>query len=228
MSRRMVAALAGWVAVLMGSASWAYQVDDVRTEFWTGTGPNQVLLVVDFWAANGQVDSFAFGYRFSQPQITGLELLDAVQAAGLGFSYEPVGGPYLNDIWYVKEGTTYHAGTDWPNSWCKYFTSEDYASTWAESEYGMTMRTLASGDTDGWLAVPGDDWTSVPVAPVLGDMDCDGTLGLTDINPFVFALSNPPAYAATFPECSIYNADINGDGATDLDDINAYVALFGS
>lgn len=227
MSRRVVAALAGWVAVLASSPSWAYQLDDVRIEWWTGSGTNQALLVVDFWPGNGQFDSFAFGYHFSQSQITGLELLDAVQAADHGFSYAPVGGPYLTDIWYIKGSTTYHMGTDWPNSWWKYLTSDDYGSTWAESQYGMTMRVLASGDSDGWLAVPGDDWTSVPVTPVLGDMNCDGTVSFADINPFVLALTNPAAYQAAFPACSLLNADINGDGTLDFGDINPYVALFG-
>jgi hypothetical protein len=228
MRRTVVATLAGWVAVLAGSTSWAYQVEDVRTEFWTGSGPNQVLLIVDFWPGNGQADSFAFGYRFSQAQITGLDLLDAVQAAGRGFSYAPVGGPYLTDIWYEKGDTPYHIGTDWPDSWWKYFTSDDYGATWAESAAGMTTRILTNGDTDGWLALPGDDWTSVPVTPVLGDMNCDGTLNFADINPFVQALTNPAAYEAAHPACSLWNADINGDGTVGFADINPYVALFGS
>jgi len=228
MSTKVVATLAGWVALMAGSAGWAYQIEDVRTEWWTGAGTNRVLLVVDFWRGNGQADSFAFGYRFSQPQITGLDLLDAVQAANQGFSYAALQGGYLTDIWYVKDGTTYHTGTSWPASWWKYFTSADHGQTWVESQYGAAMRVLVNGDTDGWLALPGDDWTSVPITPVLGDMDCDGTLSFADINPFVLALSYPAEYGPTFPECSIYNADINGDGSVDFGDINPFVALFES
>jgi hypothetical protein len=227
MSTRVVATLAGWVALMAGSAGWAYQIEDVRVEWWTGSGVNQALLVVDFWRGNGQADSFAFGYRFSQPEITGLDLLTAVQAANQGFSFAALAGGYLTDIWYVKNGTIYYTGTSWPDSWWKYFVSPDYGQTWAESEYGAAMRVLVNGDTDGWLAIPGDDWTSVPVTPVLGDLNCDGTLDFADINPFVLALSNASAYTQSFPACSIYNADINGDGSVDFGDINPFVALFG-
>lgn len=58
-----------------------------------------------------------------------------------------------------------------------------------------------------------------------GDLNCDGTADFGDINPFVLALSNPAAYAATFPDCEILNADINGDGMVDFGDINPFVAL---
>jgi hypothetical protein len=230
MSNRVVATLAAWVALWTSTMSWAYEMEDVRIEFWTGSGPNQVLLVVDFWPGNGQADSFAFGYQFSAPQITGLDLLNALQAANQGFSYAPAGGSYVTDIWYVMGGTTYHVGEHWPNSWWKYFTSADFGTTWAASDYGLTQRILVSGDSDGWLALPGDDWTSVPVTPVLGDMNCDGTLSLADINPFVLALSNADAYEAAFPTCPLWNADINGDGTYgqwSFGDINPFVALFG-
>jgi hypothetical protein len=228
MSSRVCAALAGWVAVLAVSGASAYEVNDVRTEFWTGAGTNQVLLVVDFWPGNGQADSFAFGYRFSEPQITGVDLLDAIQAAGLGFSYLPTGGPFLDEIKYIKDGITYQVTYHWPDAWWRYLISDDYGSTWTESPDGMTLRVLLDGDTDGWAALPGDDWTSVPATPVLGDMDCDGTLSFADINPFVLALTDAAGYAQDFPACSLYNADINGDGTLDFGDINSYVALFGS
>jgi hypothetical protein len=226
MSRMGIATLAGWVALMAGSAGWAYQIDDVRVEWWTGTGPNQALLVVDFWRGNGQADSFAFGCHFSPAEITGLDLLDAVQSANQGFTYAASPEGYLTDFWYVKNGTTYHVGTNWPASWWKYELSSDYGGTWTESFVGAGMRILQDGDTDGWVAVEGEDWTSVPVTPVLGDLNCDGALDFGDINPFVLALSSPAAYAQYYPGCSLYNADINGDGSVNFGDINPFVALF--
>ncbi len=70
---------------LLGGArpTWAYALEDVRIEWWTGSGAHEVLLVVDFWPYNGQADSFAFGCRFDASEITGAQLLDAVQAAVL-------------------------------------------------------------------------------------------------------------------------------------------------
>ncbi|TWT45886.1 Peptidase family M23 [Phycisphaerae bacterium RAS1] len=60
---------------------------------------------------------------------------------------------------------------------------------------------------------------------LLGDLNCDGTANVLDINPFVLALLDPTAYAAQYPECNIDNADINGDGAANVLDINPFVTL---
>ncbi len=58
-----------------------------------------------------------------------------------------------------------------------------------------------------------------------GDLNCDGAIDFSDINPFVLALSDPAGYAAMYPSCDILNGDCDGDGAVDFDDINAFVAL---
>ncbi len=63
------------------------------------------------------------------------------------------------------------------------------------------------------------------LAGLIGDLNCEGIVNLGDINPFVLALSDPAAYAATYPDCQITNGDCNGDGLVDFDDINAFVAL---
>ena len=57
-----------------------------------------------------------------------------------------------------------------------------------------------------------------------GDLNCDGTVDFGDINPFVLALSNPSAYAQTFPDCDILVGDMNCDGSADFGDINPFVA----
>ncbi len=56
-------------------------------------------------------------------------------------------------------------------------------------------------------------------------MNCDGTANLSDINPFILALSSPAQYQAAYPNCNILNGDINGDGTTNNDDLNPFVAL---
>lgn len=58
-----------------------------------------------------------------------------------------------------------------------------------------------------------------------GDLNCDGELNAFDIDSFLLALTNPPAYAAAHPTCNRDNADINGDGAVDSFDIDPFVAL---
>ncbi len=79
---------------------------------------------------------------------------------------------------------------------------------------------LPSGD-----GVPGGDAVATFTALVPGDLDCDGQIGFSDINPFVLALGDAAAYAAAFPGCPHANADVSGDGAVDFGDINPFVAL---
>jgi hypothetical protein len=87
------------------------------------------------------------------------------------------------------------------------------------------------GTTDGGVTYPGwniDDveiWGMVPPQPETGDLNCDGSVGFADINPFVLVLTNPAAYAAAFPGCDPLLADINGDGSVGFDDINPFVTL---
>lgn len=58
-----------------------------------------------------------------------------------------------------------------------------------------------------------------------GDMNCDGSVDILDINPFTLALSDPAAYDAAYPNCNRNNADVNDDGNVDVLDINPFVAL---
>jgi hypothetical protein len=124
-----------------------------------------------------------------------------------------------------------HTALDnWPTSWISYWISDDFGQTWAFAPVGPAQRILRDGDTDGRLALPGDDWTSQPVTPLFppipGDLNCDGLLSFLDINPFVLALSNPSQYAAFYPDCDILNGDINNDGVFSFADINPFIGLF--
>lgn len=60
---------------------------------------------------------------------------------------------------------------------------------------------------------------------VVGDLNCDGLVSVSDIGPFVLALTNPPDYAAQFPNCNIAAGDTNGDGIVSVSDIGPFVAL---
>jgi hypothetical protein len=68
---------------------------------------------------------------------------------------------------------------------------------------------------------------SVPqtLALLAGDMNCDGVVTVSDVGPFVLAVTNPAGYAAQFPACPILNGDINGDGFVTVADIGGFVAL---
>ena len=56
-------------------------------------------------------------------------------------------------------------------------------------------------------------------------MNCDGALSVSDIAPFVSALTAPQAYAAAFPACDILLADTTDDGQITVSDIAGFVAL---
>ena len=60
---------------------------------------------------------------------------------------------------------------------------------------------------------------------LVGDCNCDGVVDFFDIDAFVLAITNPAAYAATYPSCDILTADTNGDGVVDFFDIDSFVAL---
>ena len=58
-----------------------------------------------------------------------------------------------------------------------------------------------------------------------GDMNCDGVVSVSDIGPFVLALSDPAGYAAAFPDCDLANGDVNVDGSVTVSDIGPFVLL---
>jgi len=84
---------------------------------------------------------------------------------------------------------------------------------WAVGEY-------ARGD-GGW----GTYITSFLVSPPAGDANCDGVVNNADIGAFVMALTDPAAYAATYPLCDTLTADIDGNGVVNNADVPAFVDL---
>lgn len=65
-----------------------------------------------------------------------------------------------------------------------------------------------------------------PAAAVLvGDLNCDGLVSVSDIGPFVLALTDPAAYANAFPMCDGLAGDCSGDGLLTVGDIGCFVQL---
>lgn len=59
---------------------------------------------------------------------------------------------------------------------------------------------------------------------VKADTNCNGTINAFDIDPFVLALEDPPAYAAAYPECSMLcTADMDSNGTVNSFDIQPFV-----
>ena len=126
----------------------------------------------------------------------------------------------------------YHTADNWPAWYWGYWVSGDLGESWEYSWVGAGDRVLFDGDTDGWLALPGDDYTSVPVTPLVpvafvGDVNGDGKVTFADIDPFVLALSGESAYDRVFSHGRYLNADCNGDGKITFADIDPFVARLG-
>ncbi len=105
-------------------------------------------------------------------------------------------------------------------------------STSTEAKFAVsTPHGLKVGHTDSNgdpAAVTYPPGISISVTGVLatGDLNCSGSVGFDDINPFVTALvGGPVAYAAEYPGCNYYNGDIDGDGEVGFSDINPFVDL---
>lgn len=79
----------------------------------------------------------------------------------------------------------------------------------------------------GSFTLQGGFWPGVAAGGggLLGDLNCDGALTVSDIGPFVLALTNPAQYAIDYPDCDVNNADINMDGAITVSDIGPFVTL---
>ncbi len=82
----------------------------------------------------------------------------------------------------------------------------------------------SDGGTDRNAFVFAAALTEVP-APPLGDINCDSSLDITDVEPFVLALIDPAQYVIDFAGCDIANADVNEDGNTDGLDVAPFVDL---
>ncbi len=110
-----------------------------------------------------------------------------------------------------------------------FLTEVNYAV--ASDPRGVVAGDL-DADTDSDLVIVGAVANAVSVlinhgcGPfVRGDLDCDGSVGFGDINPFVLALMDPAGYEAAFPTCSILHADCNANGLVEFGDINPFIAI---
>jgi hypothetical protein len=78
----------------------------------------------------------------------------------------------------------------------------------------------------GWILFGDPSLRVVGAWPRLGDLNCNGSVGFDDINPFVRYLSDFSAWQAAYPGCPAESGDINGDGTyPSFGDINPFVAL---
>ncbi len=58
-----------------------------------------------------------------------------------------------------------------------------------------------------------------------GDLNCDGSIDLADVEPFLVALIDPGEYETRYEDCDINLADLNDDGSVDLQDVEPFIEL---
>ena len=88
----------------------------------------------------------------------------------------------------------------------------------------LDPNTPSLGTLHVWGSTLGQVYVPYPVIP--GDLNCDGTVGFGDINPFVLYLADFAGWQAAYSGCPAVNGDINGDGVyPDFADISPFVAL---
>jgi len=120
----------------------------------------------------------------------------------------------------------------WELSWSTIDGGGGMWSTAGNLELSGTIGQPDAGAamTGGNYALTAGLWAGVPAFPI-GDLNCDGSVDLFDIDPFVLALTsageNPPfqSYYAAYPACDARLADIDGNGVVDLFDIDPFVVL---
>ncbi|MGE3180120.1 MAG: S8 family serine peptidase [Phycisphaerae bacterium] len=106
------------------------------------------------------------------------------------------------------------------------FTVSDFVMPTAQ----VRVRFAASDFGTGSVVEAGIDAFSIErfqceSTALLGDMNCDGVISVSDIAPFVLALTDPAGYAAQFPDCNIANGDLNHDEMVSVSDIGLFVGL---
>ncbi|TWT45487.1 hypothetical protein RAS1_19120 [Phycisphaerae bacterium RAS1] len=116
------------------------------------------------------------------------------------------------------------------------FLGRNYLATTGGGTMGQGGQTIgifrsASLGSPEWVFVdelmPATDFAVQLIGQFLlrGDMNCDGSVNVLDINGFVLALMDPAGYVEQFRDCIIENGDANDDGQVNILDINAFIQL---
>lgn len=122
-----------------------------------------------------------------------------------------------------------------------------YFSVWQTTGPGQVVQYMSTFDggitsVDAFHAIAGShshvNWgltepgiyevdfrLSTFVAPLKGDLECDCSVDLLDVPAFVEAILDAGAYADSYPDCNVNNADVNGDEEINGADVAEFVEL---
>ncbi|MDY7108309.1 MAG: hypothetical protein SYC29_06695 [Planctomycetota bacterium] len=156
----------GAALALNAPAGAFIEFDDVLIEYWTGSGDNEALLIVD-WQNEHML---AFGYRWDVvEEPTDLELLEAVNDASDRFYREWVDGMPEEAVFGIGWDVDLDGfGKTDPDDWYEEGWLENgYWSQWLSTDGenwdwsgGLGTHDLVHGDWVGWSWAP--DFQSTP------------------------------------------------------------------
>ena len=142
------------VALAMaGVANAAPAFDDVIVDYWTGTGDDQALLIIDFDETSTS-DSFAYGYNFNVSDgKTGEDMIRDIAANGaLDFLSSGTGGGFPGG--FFLQDFTYQGNARGSNStgesWAYWIEDGDPFDSWDSPMFGAGERILSDLSWDGW------------------------------------------------------------------------------
>ena len=121
--------------------------------------------------------------------------------------------------------TTSVAANDFTLDW---YTVDGGGEMWTTGGEFELSGTIGQPDasstimTGGDFELSGGFWPGVP-AYQLADMNCDGYVNFSDVDPFVYALLGEALYYAQYPNCDWWNADCNQDGFINWSDVDPFV-----
>lgn len=121
---------------------------------------------------------------------------DVVDEERFSYEYDAIGNRELS-----QAGDEKPARLDYTSNWLN-----QYVQTHAD---GALLSFNQSYDVDGNLT---GEWLAA-------DCNCDTYITVTDIGAFVLALTSPEDYEATYPNCELATADLNGDGLPTVGDV---------
>lgn len=55
------------------------------------------------------------------------------------------------------------------------------------------------------------------------DMNCDGSVDIVDVGPFIQALLDPQEYEKSYPDCRLAQGDLDGDGTVATPDVEPFI-----
>ena len=162
----------------------------VEVDYWTGSGSNSALLVVD-WNDGIEPQGLAWGFKWNG-EVTGRVMLDAINAEsdrffevydatwtagtstvyGLGYDVDDDGGSFVSTARGVETGYATDSDDHYQEGW---FVAGFWAynqsingTDWAYGGYGIADRILSDGDWDGLSFAASPTWSdTIPDAPIV-------------------------------------------------------------